>query len=307
MNESEFLDSLLPVISRGWHRTSRFVRSYWRPALLLVLCFLFVWLALESYKQSYRKDLVILTGPAGSTSWRAASGIADTLRQTERIPGVPYRVRVESMDGSDETIERIRGDSEGQIIGFAQSRTEGAEGIKTLLPLDFDYLHILCRTGFLAENFGFPVPHQFDKAFPQLSPGHVFAGPPGGGWRLLAERLFARFGKHPRQLGDYLNPAISDWFQAQAALRSGTLDVVFFTGPLGSTTVQDIADKDKSAVLLGIDDVQTALIEHESFALWPVSFPENAYSAAEWTVDSRGASRASPAAAFLTAVRIPPR
>src|SRR5205823_13615537 len=37
----------------------------------------------------------------------------------------------------------------------------------------------------------------------------------------------------------------------------------------------------------------------------PVSFPENAYSAAEWTVDSRGASRASPVAAFLTAVGIP--
>ena len=72
MNEAEFLDSLRPVVSRGWQRTSRFFWAYWRPAVLMTLCFLIVWVALESYKQGFRKDLVILTGPAGSTSWRSA-------------------------------------------------------------------------------------------------------------------------------------------------------------------------------------------------------------------------------------------
>src|SRR5262245_35217666 len=99
MSLSELLPTAWPVIRDGWRRAWRWCKSHGQSLAIAISCGLALWLALIVYQASFQKELVILAGPAGSSSWRSADRIASELRNTARIPGVTYVVRVEATNG----------------------------------------------------------------------------------------------------------------------------------------------------------------------------------------------------------------
>jgi hypothetical protein len=282
MSLSNMLPTVWPVFTDGWRRGWNWCRSHGQSLAIAFSCGLALWLALIVYQSSFHKELVILAGPAGSSSWRSADRIASELRNTPRIPGVNYVVRVEATNGLEEIAGRITSDRQGEVIGFSQNRLNPPDRMSMLLPLDYDYLHILCRARFLIESAPGLDVKNFGALLPSIEPGKVFAGPPGSGTRVLAERILARYGRDEAELQELLHPAIDDWLEARAALKSGRVDLVFYSGPIGATTIEDIAVKDKSAVLIGLEDIQSALMRHENYSYRPVKFPLNAYSAEPW-------------------------
>ncbi len=289
-----------------WSVVFSWLRTHWLWALVVLGFGVAILNGLTWYQSYYDKRFVILTGPPGSSSWRSAGRIAAKLGETQRTPGINYSVRMRETNGSRDVEEQIRGDRSGQLIGFTDNGSVHPDELRTLLPLDYDYLHVLCRKNFLNNSFAAHAPPRI-KAALDLSTVHlemtageksaeslpslgevlnhlransVFAGPQGSGCRDLVEKVYRRYGKRPYELERNVNPALNDWEQARAALKMGTVDLVFYLGPLGATTIEEIALQDHSAVLLGLNDIQDALVEHEGYSLGPVTFPNNAYCAA---------------------------
>jgi len=162
-----------------------------------------------------------------------------------------------------------------ELLGFAHDRGAPRNGVVVLLPLEYDYLHILCRLEFWAEQSD---ANQFGDVLPSLKAARVFAGPAGSTVHQLAASILARYGRDYTAFQDLLAPQITDWKQARAALRTNAIDVAFYLGPIGATTIEEIAS-DKNCLLLGIDDIQHALQVHEGYSMFAVKFPKNAYSA----------------------------
>src|SRR5262249_35915731 len=149
--------------------------------------------------------------------------------------------------------------------GYYQNEKDPPADMRFLVPLDYDYLQILCRPELITGEAPQGSAYQLRNVLDKLRHARVFAGPAGSETRELTESVFSRYGKGLEKL---LNPAIQDWVQAQAALEAGDLDLVFYMGPFPSDTVQNFADG-QSAVLLGIDDIQDALSRHEGDAFLP--------------------------------------
>lgn len=304
MNPKELWEMIWPIIFSGYKTIRLWYRTHRRWVWSALVCGAVIFCGLVWYQAHYHKTIVILTGPRGSSSWRCSKRIADRLADTQRIPGINYTVRTRDTNGSRDVDEQIRGDRDGQLIGFTDNGSDHPGELRTLLPLDFDYLHVLCRRKFLEELFASTTTSASwnrvragDITSLNMSEGEtpakypltlgavlgkrrnprVFAGPQGSGCRYLAEKVYLRYGKEPHELEQDINPALSNWEQARAALSTGNVDIVFYLGPLGATTVEEIAIKDHSAVLLGLNEIQNALINHEGFSLLPETFPENSY------------------------------
>ncbi|RPI81523.1 MAG: hypothetical protein EHM42_10485, partial [Planctomycetaceae bacterium] len=283
MSLAELLRNALPVAIDALRRIQSWGAAHARLLFTLPAVMFTVWTLLFLYQRSFQKEIVLLTGPAGSSSWYVGNRIGSELQQSQQLPGINYAVRIESIGGFEATETRISADVEGSTIGFLQNRARDSSSLRTLLPLDYDYLHVLCRVGFLASQ----IPetssnYRFEAIEPRLKPGRVFVGPQGSGTRQMAARIFRHFGVNEAGFETLLAPSISDWEQGRAALSRDAIDLMFYLGPIGSTTISRIVD-DKSAVLVDLGEFQQALVQHENFAVWPVAFSRNSYNASRWS------------------------
>jgi hypothetical protein len=291
MKPESFLDTAWPTLVE-WSQTGwRWYRRHSRQVLFALGAAFVAYVGLFVYQAKFNEEIVILTAARGTSSWRSVDRVVRTLRQVERVPGVNYTVRAETTAGAEEIRDRVRGDRRGNVIAYFQNEKDPPRDMRVLVPLDYDYLQIVCRPELIAGAAPEGSAYQFHDVLPKLQHNRVFAGPAESETRQLAESLFERYGA---KLDKLLNPAISDWVQAESALKAGDIDLVFYMGPFPSDTVDNFADG-KSAVLLGIDDVQEALARHEGEAYLPVALPENAYSAEEWTVARPAAAADAPA------------
>lgn len=283
MSPFEFLSAIWPTLVESVRRCWRWCVAHSLSLGYVAGTMVAVWVALIWYQSRFRDEIVILTAARGSSSFFSVDRLAKEIRATQRVPGVRYTVRTEMTDGAEEIERRLKGDVKGNLIAYYQNQKDPADEINMLVPLDYDYLHILCRAEFIGRKTSGEFKYQFREVLPKITGQRVFAGPPGSETRRLAECLCIRYGKHRDELENLLNPAIEDWVEARAGLKMGTLDLVFVMGPFDTNTIKAIAD-DKTAVLLGLEDSYEALARHEAFSLIPVRFPANSYSAAEWEV-----------------------
>jgi hypothetical protein len=189
--------------------------------------------------------------------------------------------------GADEIKELLQRDTTGNVIGYYLNERDPPGNVRYLVPLDFDYLHIVCRAGLIPSRLADGFSHQFRDVQPLIQRSKVFAGPPGSETRRLFEQLFGFYWASPDEPEDFLHPAISDWVQARAALKSEMIDVVFFLAPFDTDTMRGIAS-DHDAVLLGLDDVRDALVSQDGNALVNVQLPANVYSAVPFSVKPDG-------------------
>jgi hypothetical protein len=290
MNElTEFLKAILPTIVRLSRHLSLWIRLHGKSlGYALLAAIAIAWLvdfAVTEYRSYLSDDIVILTPARGTSGWRSGQRVADAIASKERFPGVKYTAHVEVTDGADEIRERIQRDTTGNVVAYYLNEGQPPANMRYLLPLDYDYLHIVCRAGLIPESQAHGFKHQFTDVQLLIQPNSIFAGPPGSETRQLFESIFRFYWKTSEEPEDYLHPAISDWVQARAALKTGMIDVVFFMAPFDTDTMRGIAG-DQSAVLLGLDDVDEAITDDDGNALLHLQLPADAYSAARFEIES---------------------
>lgn len=231
------------------------------------------------------REITVFVGPPGSSSYRMKDRIAEAIKGISTTPGFHYRAVVVPTEGYVDIEQRLRDDTTRQAIGLGVDGVQQDDSLRTLLPLDWDYLHVLASVKFLQRvraARGGEWPKQFSDVVGYLSYDRVFSGPLDSGTRKFADAIFQLHGK---SVEDYASPAIVNWEQAAPALKADRIDLAFYCGPLEAKTVKQIAARG-TAVLLGLDDVQSSLVQQRDLSLSPESIPANFYSAAPITLSS---------------------
>ena len=256
--------------------------------------------AIMSYVRSqFSEEIVILTAGRGTSSWRSADRVAQELRGKARVAGVNFLARVEETTGAAEIRQRLQNDRNGNLVAYFcdehQSPDADNDKLRALLPLDYDYLHILCRVnviaGVLNTKSASRHPADFSYDFAEvhhlLGHGKSYAGPIGSESRNVYETLISEYLPHATDPELYLNPAIRDWIEARAALNRGDIDFIFFMAPYKTDTIKSIAH-DGTSVLVGISSQIEELTNGDTNAFQAARFPRQAYTAAPIKLSANG-------------------
>jgi hypothetical protein len=264
---------------------------------LVVLAAMTLW---SWFRQWRTTEYVLLVGPGGSISADDARRIKSRVERASSIWNT-YRVRMEETEGFEEIRRLINADASGRMIGFAHDGFGNAENVRILLPLDKNYLHILCRRGFLESLVASTSPGESSATIPLangpgelgdrpslpdkvtfadlaaerrfLEPGRFALGPLNSGTRQLAELVMQRYDLDPDK---YQTNGIVNWHDMRAALNNAAVDVAFYGGRMDSEIMRNIA-ADRSSVLIGLDEDRDAIIQGHLHLL-PEQFEKNSYS-----------------------------
>ena len=277
MSQSELATAAAQVILNATHWLIEAVRKHWWTAMtgavLFGMTFLIGSSILTWYGSFFAKEIVLLVGPAGSTSWRQGDDFADAIKKASPAFGLKYRVRQELTNGYDEIQHRIANDTTGTIVGFGFEAINPELNIpQILIPLDWEYLHVLCSRQFIIDTYSMSSrqqPLRLTDVLPEIKPGRIYLGPHESGTRRIAETILSRCG---RLADEYSVPGITDWEEAEVAIATGKIDLVFYSGPLGSKTIRIFA---KSSVLLNLDDMAPALSNEAGSSIWVAQLEQN--------------------------------
>ena len=274
--------------------------------LVLFLCLQAIY---RDYAELTDNEITIYTGLPGSSCHEIAGKLRDSLRLRSTAFGGKYKVRVIETHGTDEIQERLRGDTTGRAVGFAQDERGNAPEVQTVAPLELDYLHVIAGRSFLenAQKYNAllnkkarqknelqraPRPENLTNA-PTLhirdfldylnsgsfaESGKVFLGPLRSETRRLSEIVLQQCGiRNPARLSTH---GINDWYEIRAALNTDHVSLAFFIGPLGSPVIAGIAD-DGHCRLVNLDEIGPAVqAEHSEFKVREV--PGQSYVAAAY-------------------------
>ncbi|MFN0051651.1 MAG: hypothetical protein ACKV0T_05640 [Planctomycetales bacterium] len=276
MNPSQIIPALFDFVKSilriAWVR-HRVILDAMTVAAVGAVCWLF-W-------RGASPDVVVYVGPPDSSSARAGLEVVSELRNTESPAGVRYRARVEYTNGFDDVRQRLQTSNDTIAIGFLSElesrQTDGEDqrrALSVLLPLDWDYLHVMCSVDFLRsiERRAGKVPKNLSEILGYLErPQRIFLGPPGSNSVKLAELILKQYDVSPtvhQALG------INDWSGMRQGFRERKIDLAFYCGPLGSKTVFNVAD-DETAALVGVGPITKALRLTQNIAIAPANLPEN--------------------------------
>ena len=248
----------------------------------------------RSYVALNEKQFTVYVGPPGSSSNYTAPHVKSAVEKVSAAPGTHFHSVVRSLGSTTDVADQVLADTDGQSIGVTFDRSKDADGIATLLPLDWEYLHILVNVKFLdricnpkLETNSKKIartewPSKFSEVVGKLNYGRVYCD--GGSTDIAAELIERSWAADRKDLSYFLSPKISNLDAANAALREDQLDVVFFSGRLGATTIKNIAQY-HTAILLGLDDQAESLKRDCDATLVVTEFPENSYSVGPFRVE----------------------
>lgn len=277
-----FKDAWDQIVWPGLRGVGRHVRRHPLPVVVAVVVGLTGYVVWEAYRRSASREITVLVGPPGSSGRRMGTRIADQIDVTSPGPGIEYGTSLRTTDGYEEMRDILSTDKKGLTVGFAIDNGGADSRLRVLLPLDWDYLHILVRTKFLQDNFAesAPWPTQLGEVVEKLGERRVFIGPASSGTRRIAKAVLEKYypSSGKLKLSDIVAPDIADWDEVQSALRRGRIDLAFYTGPIESDTVRQIASEG-TAVLLGLDAIADAVAREPSHGVTRAVFPANAYRA----------------------------
>ncbi len=227
-------------------------------------------------------DLVVYVGQRDSSSARAGKSIAAELRRTASPSGVPYRVRLVNTNGFEDIRQSVENSVDGIAIGFLseienkQGDTEDKRGpLSALLPLDWDYLHVMCRVEFLRsiESRTGKVPQDLSEVLGYLgnTKHRVFFGPLGSNSAKLGEIILSQYNLNT---ADHSATTLADWAGMRQAFKESQIDLAFYCGPVGSKTIMTMAG-DETVALIGVGPIAEALALQQNMVVVPARLPEN--------------------------------
>jgi hypothetical protein len=263
---------LLVVWGIAWNLVKRHL--IWLIAsVCIVLLLQLAWLWYDDWRTI---RLTMLVGPGGSTAFQPAQKIADRLIQSPGVFGSKFEVELISTSGYEENRRRIEADTTGRLLGFAHDGFGDSEHVQILLPMEWNYCHIICskdlikkasRTGSLPD-FG----PSLGEIATHLVPGRVYLGARESGTRQVAELVFRQYGISPDA---YSTHGVADWHEMRSAFKTGQIQLAFYHGTLDSPIVKGLA-QDGHTVLLGVNESRDAMVQMNP-QLAPLNFAANLY------------------------------
>ncbi|MFL6543694.1 MAG: hypothetical protein ACJ8LM_00740, partial [Candidatus Udaeobacter sp.] len=280
-------ESIKKVLRSAWNLVWKWPVAIAMAIAVFALMFDLADVLRRSYVSHYEKRFAVYAGPQGSSSYYTGRDLQSLIERVSPAPGTNFHSSVVPLASTSEVYDRVRADTQGESIGVTADKTKDVDGIRTLLPLDWEYLHVLANVKFLegickeAQAAGSPASSQLDRltefsgVVRKLKYGRVYCD--GASLDLASELIRRCWATERKGISDFLAPGISNWDAAVAALKENHLDVLFFSGRLGATSVRTIAEE-QTAVLLGLDDLATALNRDYEPSLVVTKFPTNSYS-----------------------------
>jgi hypothetical protein len=263
---SQVLRKLLGWFPIVWRRFS--------PALFIAVVLGGLgYLAFAEYSRHNTRAIEFYIGTwrgAGREPGRLIQGQAE--KQSKEFRG-GYKIALRGSDGFEENRRLINQDQTGGIIGFVHEGFGDASNLRLLLPLEWNYLHILCSADSLKQwnlrrspSSGvkpetLTLKHLAAHLKSEKSRGRVYLGPRESGTRQLAELVLRHHGLVPDHISA---PGIANWDDMRAALKTGQIDLAFKCGPLNDKVIESIAHE-KSAVLVGLNGVADALVKQNEY------------------------------------------
>jgi hypothetical protein len=244
----------------------------------------------EYYRGKLGREIVVLSGPPGSSGANLAERLKNELEQVENEYRVPYRVKLIPTHGAEEIARLLAEDATGRTVGFQFDSFADTDRLRTVYPMDYDFLHVLGRAEFVRKHWPETAATVRDlDAFLQVftktvresqargdvptAVRRVFPGPSDSACRIFAAQALKLYGLDVDEVSHH---GVHDWKQAQVALQKGDVDLVFFLGPKNADMIAGIA-ADETAVLLDLKDVAAAMIDKTTYSTWPGAFPPNSY------------------------------
>lgn len=245
----------------------------------------------NAYTTYKTREVVILGGPVGGGGILKARKLADYLESYgSSMWGRRYVARVESTGGYAENARRIHADKTGRMIGLAHDGFENVDSVRTLIPLDRQFLHVICNKEFYKELTGIDLSEIAEDQPTTITLGditralksdmkgdkrfthRVYLGPPGSGTRWVAECVLKQYGVNPGKLVAY---GIASWEEMRGALNSGAIGLGFLLTEKDSQRIGRIAS-DGESILVSIDHAGTIADFNEHLSTAP--FSRNSYS-----------------------------
>ena len=267
----EFYKVLQVVIATLWRKRQSVLN-------LLVVAIAIVVVG-QLWYSSEQKQLVMFVGSSGSSSATIGPKIVGQIATTRNPNGVPYNIVLEPTLENIGIPERMTIESNRIALGIIADgqRTDGsleqAGELRVLLPLEWDYLFVLCSRELferVEKETGKP-PLTLAEVVEKVRPGKLFLGAETSTSHRMAKFALDKFDISMIQL-----PAkgIADWREMRTAFRNGELDLAFFSGPLGSRLIESVAG-DNTAVLLGLGSITEAIQFETGFQVYSARLPEN--------------------------------
>jgi hypothetical protein len=290
MSSGDLARAVVELGRQGALLAGRLLQRYWFSVLLAAVAISVMMSSWAWLRERRVVTYTLLDGPAGGTGRGLGEQVASQVRNSTSFLGMEYVVQTVHTNGYAENQRRISQDTSGRLFGFAHDGFGDPSAIRVILPLERTYLHILARREFLRE-LGLWTPQQVvplsiaptDKppAAVKLSAlveknafqrGRIFFGPKGSGTQEAAHTVFQFYNLDPLR---YQSHGVADWHDMRAALNTGSIDLAFYSGPIGSDAVGNVA-QDDSAVLLDLGSDAKAILQTATH-MAPASFVANSY------------------------------
>jgi hypothetical protein len=267
MNIPSLIEALYGALQSLWRLIHRHGQRAFNLATL-ALVFAVLWGGWFSLGQ---QQVVLFVGPPGSSTARIGQDLVERFAATRNANGVNYRVSLEPTAGTFSIRERMGLESTRIPLGFiedGQANGPHSNTLRALLPMDWDYLFVLCRRGWLKDNSITQV-QTLLNIIPKLATsrsGRIFIGPEKSGTAEMARLVLDKFADVREE---QFSKGIGDWREMRMALKADEIDLAFYSGPLGAETLAEAAN-DGKCVLLGLGPI-TAAIEQETGAKYLAS------------------------------------
>lgn len=258
-----------PWISNIGH----FVRNKPLPLIFGLIVGLGCFVIGEWYVRSLSREIVVLLGPRASNGRYLGNRIADKLEVTSSAPGVGYSVTRRVTGGYDEMRDIIYTDNKGLTVGFGVD--DGDNELRVLLPLDWDYVHVLVRADFVTQHCKDKRPKDLGELTSFIKERRVFFGTRGSASRRVGEAILGYYTKDVNKLSCL---GVEDWEDVRGAFQCGEIDVAFFVGQLGSTAIYDMA-WDGNTIIVSLNSIADAVSRDNKNGVVKAAFAGNTYRA----------------------------
>ncbi|MCR9200366.1 MAG: hypothetical protein NXI04_17160 [Planctomycetaceae bacterium] len=123
-----------------------FIRRRQTQLSVVVMSLIVVSVLALGYREFAETDITVLAGPEGGAGSIYAQSIVSASRENVQLGNI--RIESEATRGFEDNRDRVARDKSGTLIGFANDGFGDSSNVRILLPLEEDYLHVLCSREF---------------------------------------------------------------------------------------------------------------------------------------------------------------
>lgn len=282
------IQRFIQLVVTGWKRFLwPWLKSRSGTILTCVVLGIVAYLAFAEYQKKNTHHIQFYVGQSGGANSATAREVQQELLDSRSIGNGSMQIDIKSTGGYRENYLRIQEDLTGQRVAFtydgvaALEESGDAENVQILVPLHLSYVHVIAKKAFVDRHIPLSskdslrelaqaVAKRFESD-PAFS-AQFYLDDKNSATRILALRILEQCG-----LDHELVEAttIRDIEDVRSKFKRNELDVAFYTGPMFSKFVEQLAATG-DYYLIGLRDTADVLHTEYPF-LQTASFLKNAY------------------------------